>query len=72
MIIDLDKWLQLWDHNPLWVVKNPKYLRRGDFVHWDMDSKVRIYKLKNKFMYKQNEKILGEETFQMLLVDRKP
>jgi hypothetical protein len=24
--IDLNNWLQLWDDNPLWVVKNPKYL----------------------------------------------
>jgi hypothetical protein len=21
---DLNNWLQLWDDNPLWVVKNPK------------------------------------------------
>jgi hypothetical protein len=68
--VDLKIWLQLWDDNPQWVVKNPKSSCPSASVHWAMESKVRICKLKNKFMYKENEKVLGEETFQMLLVDR--
>ena len=55
-----EKWLQLWDDNPLRVVKNLEFLWPGVSVHWAMESKVRIYKLKNKFMYMEMIKFLGE------------
>jgi hypothetical protein len=69
--IDLNNWLQLWDDNPLWVVKNLERFMTRCFLLLGYGVKVRIYKLKSKIMYNENEKVLGEETFQMFLVDRK-
>jgi hypothetical protein len=68
---DLNNRLQLWDDNPLWVVKNPESLVTRCFRPLGYGVRLRIYKLnKNKIMYNENEKVLGEETFQMFPIDR--
>ena len=69
--IDLNNWLQLWDDNPLWVVNNLESLMTRCFHPLGYGVRVRIYNLKNKILYNENEKVLGEETFQIFLVYRK-
>ena len=68
--INFNNWLQLWDENLMWVVKNPKPFMTRCFCLLGYGVRVRIYKLKNKIMYNENEKVLGEETFQMFPVDK--
>jgi len=63
--------IQLWDDNPLWVVKNTKSLMTKCFRPLGYGVRVRIYKLKNKIIYNENEKVLRKETFQMLPIHRK-
>jgi hypothetical protein len=67
--IDLNNCFQLWDDNPLWVVNNLDPFMIRCFRLLGYGVRVRICKLKNKIMYNENEKVLGEETFQMFLVD---
>ena len=71
MRIDLNNNLQLWDDNPLWVVNILEYIMTMCFRPLGYGVRVRIYKLnKNKIMYNENEKVLGEETFQMFPIDK--
>jgi hypothetical protein len=42
---DLNNRLQLWDDNPLWVVKNPKYVVTRCFHPLGYGVRLRIFKL---------------------------
>jgi hypothetical protein len=68
--IDLNNWLQLWDDNPLWVVKNIRIFMTMCFHPLGYGVKGKNIQTEKKIMYKENEKVLGEETFQMFLIDR--
>jgi len=46
--IDLNKWIQLWDDKPLWVLKNPESLWPGASIHWAMESKWEYTNWKKK------------------------
>jgi len=52
--IDLNNWIQLWDDNPLWVVKNLEPFMTRCFHLLGYGVRVRIYKLKNKIIYSEN------------------
>jgi hypothetical protein len=54
---DLNNKIQLWDDDPLWVVKNPKYLLTRCFHPLGYGVILRIYKLEIKICTMRMKKI---------------
>jgi hypothetical protein len=52
-----NNWLQLWDDNPLQVVKDPEYQDQMSYLFGNGVEMVRIYKTKIKLCTKRRENL---------------